>query len=115
MDQNFEGRLKQLQSEIIRRRKGYVEARSNLHLNAAENQERAANLQLASDLERRDIQDERRIAAIENALQRLYAGEYATCSSCLDEIPIGRLEVVPWADMCIVCAEKVEGSKSSMR
>ena len=42
---------------------------------------------------------------ISAALQRLDAGEYGICIACGMPINAGRLEVYPYADECIDCAE----------
>jgi len=45
------------------------------------------------------------LAKISTALQRLEAGEYGLCVVCGLPIKAGRLEVYPYADECIDCAE----------
>lgn len=53
-----------------------------------------------------DEESKQTLIRIDNALQRLKAGEYGVCTSCGVEIPQRRLEVVPYAELCITCAEK---------
>jgi len=45
------------------------------------------------------------LAKISAALQRLEAGDYGICVECGTPIKPGRLEVYPYADECIDCAE----------
>ena len=45
---------------------------------------------------------------IEEALDRLDKDEYGTCTNCSSEIPMPRLEAVPWARYCIDCQELEE-------
>ena len=45
---------------------------------------------------------------VDEALRRLYAGEYGTCESCGLPIAPQRLEVVPHARLCIKCKEREE-------
>ena len=45
---------------------------------------------------------------ISAALQRIEAGEYGLCVECGLQIDQGRLEVYPYADECIECAEYEE-------
>jgi RNA polymerase-binding protein DksA len=45
------------------------------------------------------------LAKISAALQRLDKGDYGLCVECGLEIESGRLEVYPYADECIECAE----------
>lgn len=46
------------------------------------------------------------LAQIDEALARVDAGEYGICASCGDPIPAARLEVRPFAELCVPCAEK---------
>lgn len=41
---------------------------------------------------------------IDAALERIEDGTYGMCANCGKEIPLGRLEVHPWASLCIDCA-----------
>jgi RNA polymerase-binding transcription factor DksA len=42
---------------------------------------------------------------IENALARFDAGTYGSCEVCARAIPLERLEAIPHATTCVVCAE----------
>lgn len=44
---------------------------------------------------------------VEDALARLDAGTYGICANCGRPIPVGRLEVRPFAMHCVACAEKL--------
>ncbi|SJN21745.1 DnaK suppressor protein [Microbacterium esteraromaticum] len=43
---------------------------------------------------------------VDDALLRVDAGTYGICSRCGRPIPAGRLEVRPFAELCVPCAEK---------
>jgi DnaK suppressor protein len=43
---------------------------------------------------------------VESALVRLKKGEYGTCDNCGVAIPRARLEALPWARLCVHCAER---------
>jgi RNA polymerase-binding protein DksA len=43
---------------------------------------------------------------VDEALERIEAGTYGTCSMCGKKIPIERLEAVPWTTLCIDDARK---------
>ncbi len=43
---------------------------------------------------------------VERALERVDDGSYGICEVCGSEIPIARLEVLPYATMCVTCASK---------
>lgn len=45
------------------------------------------------------------LAQINRALERIAAGEYTACAKCGGDISDKRLEVVPYTDLCIKCAE----------
>ena len=44
-----------------------------------------------------------RLSAIDAAIARLGAGIYGTCARCGDEIPLARLQVIPFAQYCVDC------------
>jgi DnaK suppressor protein len=44
------------------------------------------------------------LSAVEQALERLDAGTFGMCPGCNRQIPIDRLNVLPWADTCVACA-----------
>lgn len=58
------------------------------------------------DLALRD-HERNQLAQVEAALAALDAGTYGTCRNCGKPIAPGRLEAIPWAQLCIDCAGKV--------
>jgi RNA polymerase-binding transcription factor DksA len=50
----------------------------------------------------------RTLIEINEALRRVYRGEYGTCESCSQPIARGRLEAMPMARLCVACKEKEE-------
>jgi RNA polymerase-binding protein DksA len=48
------------------------------------------------------------ISEIDDALKRIDAGTYGTCTNCGQEIPRERLEANPWASLCIDCKRRAE-------
>jgi DnaK suppressor protein len=52
--------------------------------------------------------ESRELGHIEEALQRLREGRYGDCDACDKPIPLGRLQAVPYATMCIACARQQE-------
>jgi DnaK suppressor protein len=67
---------------------------------------------LASDSATKDMavatleRERRTLAQIEAALGRIKNGEYGTCESCGETIPDARLKALPWARVCVRCAER---------
>jgi DnaK suppressor protein len=51
------------------------------------------------------------LVEIDAALERIGAGTYGTCANCGEEIPIERLEALPYATLCIDCKRR-EGEQS---
>jgi RNA polymerase-binding transcription factor DksA len=45
---------------------------------------------------------------IERALERIPLRTYGVCVTCGDRIPVGRLEVIPWAEQCVKCKARGE-------
>jgi RNA polymerase-binding transcription factor len=56
-----------------------------------------------------------RLRSIEGAMEALDRGQYGECLRCDDDINERRLEVMPWATMCIRCQEEAEMEVSSQR
>ena len=52
--------------------------------------------------------DERVVAAIDGALERIEAGTYGRCTRCGRDIAPERLEARPWSELCIDCARRGE-------
>ncbi len=66
---------------------------------------------LASDSATKDMtvatleRERRTLEQIEGALRRIKSGEYGICASCGEAIPDARLKALPWARVCVRCAE----------
>ena len=45
---------------------------------------------------------------VDCALERLEQGTYGYCEQCNKRIPKVRLEAIPWARLCLACAEAVD-------
>lgn len=48
------------------------------------------------------------LAAIDEALDRIDAGQFNVCDECKQEIGERRLAIQPWAKLCIKCQRKLE-------
>ena len=46
------------------------------------------------------------LSKVDRALARIEAGEYGICESCSKAIPVERLDVLPYATLCVECASK---------
>ena len=50
--------------------------------------------------------DYQQLGLVEEALDRVKAGDYGRCLGCGDPIPAKRLRAVPWARYCVPCQER---------
>ncbi|MEL7449871.1 MAG: TraR/DksA C4-type zinc finger protein [Pseudomonadota bacterium] len=48
---------------------------------------------------------EAELRAISMALARIDSGDYGMCTGCGEDIPRARLDVLPFSDKCVHCAE----------
>jgi DnaK suppressor protein len=52
---------------------------------------------------------------IEEALDRIEAGDYGICLSCEEPIPAKRLAALPWAKHCVTCQESMGSMQDDSR
>lgn len=52
--------------------------------------------------------ESRELTRIENALERMRNGEYGLCEACGTNIPLARLNALPYATYCIKCQREAE-------
>ena len=64
-----------------------------------ENDEVLESLGNASEME---------LARIKEALKRIEDGEYFYCRVCGEEIPLARLQLLPFTTTCVNCADQIE-------
>ena len=57
--------------------------------------------------------DRRRLASIQSALERCERGEFGICEACEEQIPLKRLQAIPWASLCVPCQEQLEQTGSA--
>jgi DnaK suppressor protein len=56
--------------------------------------------------------ERKKLVMIDEALKRVDTTEFGVCQSCGTKIVKKRLNVVPWAPLCIVCQQKEEEEAS---
>jgi DnaK suppressor protein len=56
-----------------------------------------------------------KLANIDEALIRLEEGEYGVCEECEEEIPLGRLKVLPFARYCVKCKADIEKQQAQTK
>jgi DnaK suppressor protein len=52
--------------------------------------------------------ESRELARIETALERMRDGAYGVCEGCSTNIPMARLNALPYATLCIKCQREAE-------
>jgi len=52
--------------------------------------------------------ESRELARIEYALERMKDGQYGVCEGCGENIPLARLNALPYATHCITCQREAE-------
>lgn len=57
------------------------------------------------------LNEKEELADIEHALTKIEDGSYGICETCEQEIAKQRLQIQPYAKLCIKCREKFENSK----
>ncbi|QSV46435.1 TraR/DksA family transcriptional regulator [Geobacter benzoatilyticus] len=56
-----------------------------------------------------------KLRQIDEALLRIEDGEYGICEECEEEIPLGRLKVMPFARFCVRCQSDMEKLQAQTR
>ena len=51
--------------------------------------------------------DYQQLKLVDEALDRLSAGDYGVCLACDEPIPVKRLQAVPWAKYCVSCQDGI--------
>ena len=54
--------------------------------------------------------ESRELGRIENALERMRDGQYGVCEACSVNIPMARLNALPYATLCVKCQREAEQS-----
>jgi DnaK suppressor protein len=59
--------------------------------------------------------EKRKLAQIDDAIERIEENTYGLCEDCGVKIPKARLKVLPFAKYCIECQEKTEREEKYTR
>lgn len=81
---------------------------------AIEIQEEAQKASISRSNETLDQNSKREIEQIDIALFKISLGDYGICESCGDDIAPKRLQVLPWARLCVECARDFEKQKKTL-
>jgi DnaK suppressor protein len=83
------------------------ESGADIYDQASVDRDRELNL-LLNDREREKLHE------IDEALHRIETGEYGLCEECEEEIPLGRLMVLPLTRHCVKCKTEIEKLQSKL-
>jgi DnaK suppressor protein len=59
--------------------------------------------------------DREKLRNIDEALLKIEEGEYGICEECEEDIPLGRLKVVPFARYCVKCKADIEKQQAQTK
>lgn len=57
--------------------------------------------------------ESRELAQVEGALERIRRGTYGQCRGCGHDIPVARLEALPYAARCVKCEREAEKNRET--
>jgi DnaK suppressor protein len=100
----------QIRKILLRKKQELTTRLERIHENVrrgyhADSKERAKELEDNEVVDALGNEARAELKKISAALQRLDAGDYGICVECGTPIKEGRLQVYPYADECIECAE----------
>jgi DnaK suppressor protein len=103
-------RREELATETLRAESEAAEPSDLDHLDPAD---RAVSETAKEELLEEAERDSGQAALIDEALRRIDAGTYGICAACGREIPLSRLDAVPWATLCLEDQEKEDHRRHS--
>lgn len=53
-------------------------------------------------------QQQQIVQRVEAAMRRMEEGSFGVCAECGEDIPLRRLEALPWTQYCVRCQEMIE-------
>ncbi|MDR3570548.1 MAG: TraR/DksA C4-type zinc finger protein [Syntrophobacteraceae bacterium] len=110
-----------LKNMLVDRRNGILErvqrlaaAWQELEEPAIELEEEAQKANIVKPYDKLDESRKTEIEQIDLALIKMSVGDYGICESCGDDIAPKRLQVLPWARLCVECARDLEKRHGSL-
>jgi DnaK suppressor protein len=101
-------------SSILERVQRLAAAWLELEEPAIELEEEAQKASIAKPYDKLDENGKIEIEQIDLALIKMSLGDYGVCESCGDDIAPRRLQVIPWARLCVECARDYEKQHRSL-
>ncbi len=105
----FKRKLEAKHSELQRfLRRAEMEAQSLDDDSTLDSADRCVVSTSKESLFERSSQRRTELRLIEGALHRIVEGTFGVCVSCSEDIPLQRLEALPWTQFCLQCQEAIE-------
>jgi len=106
--QEIKEKLLQMQHDLGKRSEALLEALREEEIPPGEHEQRVAASASAESDRAMEEAEERIGRQIEEALERIDAGDFGACHECGKKISKTRLKAIPYALYCVKCAEKIE-------
>ncbi len=107
--QELKKRLLERKEAILKKMRQYYEESQEVEANIAQDAvDRAESSYTKEFLLSLTDAEREQLSLINEALRRLARGNYGLCQSCGQPISKKRLEIVPWAPLCVACQQKKE-------
>lgn len=107
--QELKKRLLERKETILKKMRQYYEESQEVESNIAQDAvDRAESSYTKEFLLSLTDAEREQLSLINEALRRLARGNYGMCQSCGQPITKKRLEIVPWASLCVECQQKKE-------
>jgi DnaK suppressor protein len=108
--------IQKLRENLLRRRDALRKSlnTTRTQLETAQGRDVGDSVDVALDAEYHEISSQlaevesNELTQIEVALERIDSGEYGVCEDCGRNIPLARLQAVPYATVCIKCQRERE-------
>lgn len=107
--QELKKKLLERKETILKKMRQYYEESQEVESNIAQDAvDRAESSYTKEFLLSLTDAEREQLTLINEALRRLARGNYGMCQSCGQPITKKRLEIVPWAPLCVECQQKKE-------
>jgi len=95
--------LTTLQEELTQRLQNLSADKSKSH--SSDSSEQAVERENDEVVDQLETETREELTQVQNAIKRVENGSYGICSKCEEEISAARLKAIPYATLCIKCAD----------
>jgi DnaK suppressor protein len=101
-------------NELVLSRQNLKKSWDKIHKTEKDIYDQAGVNSILSELSRHDERNWNELREIDRALDRIAEGEYGICVACDEPISSARIKVLPYALMCVTCAQEQERSGAAL-